>query len=197
MSLDLDHLAGHILLLSGHPGAGKTTTAEILAQLPGLPKVHLHSDDFWGYIKHGRIDPWLLEAHQQNCMVMQIVADVAGQYARHGYFVILDGVVRPNWLQVFVELGAPLHYVVMRTSEQEAVERCAARRKDTLSDRQVVANLHAQFNQLGLYEAHVLDVAGQGRRQALQAIVEALLSRAYQIHTPVTAVLRTPPNGSG
>lgn len=43
----MNNVAGHILLLSGHPGSGKTTTAEALAHLPGVPKVHLHSDDFW------------------------------------------------------------------------------------------------------------------------------------------------------
>ena len=52
-----DDLRGHILLLSGHPGSGKSTIAETLAHLRGLPKVHFHSDDLWGYIKHGRIDP--------------------------------------------------------------------------------------------------------------------------------------------
>jgi len=59
-----DDLGGHILLLSGHPGSGKSTIAGTLAHLPGVPKVHFHSDDLWGYIKHGRIDPWLPQSHQ-------------------------------------------------------------------------------------------------------------------------------------
>nr|WP_244632763.1 AAA family ATPase [Agrobacterium fabrum] len=84
-----DDLGGNILLLSGHPGSGKSTIAEALANLPGVPKVHFHSDDLWGYIKHGRIDPWLPQSHQQNRMIMQIAADVAGRYAKEGYFVIL------------------------------------------------------------------------------------------------------------
>lgn len=177
----ISDVAGHILLLSGHPGSGKTTAADSLAHLPGVPKVHLHSDDFWGYIKHGHVDPWLAEADQQNRMIMEIAAEVAGRYASHGYLVVLDGVVRPSWLPAFEALGRPLHYIVLRTTAAEAIERCAARGGDSLGDPQVVAELHAQFTDLGPYEAHVLPVTGQDRQETLRSVVAALESRRYRI----------------
>lgn len=177
----MENVAGHILLLSGHPGSGKTTTAEALAHLPGVPKVHLHSDDFWGNIKHGHIDPWLSAANQQNRMIMQIAADVAGRYASHGYFVILDGVVLPGWLPAFEALGLPLHYVLLRTTAAEAVERCSARGGDSLSDPQIIAELHAQFEDVGTYERHVLNVSGLDREKTLQAVIAGLQSNLYRI----------------
>jgi len=39
------------------------------------------------------MDAWLPQSHQQNRIIMQIAAHVAGRYAGAGYFVVLDGVV--------------------------------------------------------------------------------------------------------
>jgi predicted kinase len=178
----LDPFAGHIVILSGSPGSGKTTTAEMLARLPGaVPKVHVHTDDFWGYIKHGLVAPWLLESHAQNRMIMEIAAGVAGRYARAGYFVALDGVVRPSMLQPYQALNLPLHYIVLRTSVAEAIARCTSRGGDSLTDPVVVANLHAEFADLGEYESHVLPVTGFNREQTNDAVVTALKNDAYRL----------------
>lgn len=181
-SVELDAFAGHIVILSGSPGSGKTTTAEQLARIPGsTPKVHLHTDDFWGNIKHGLIAPWLPESDAQNRMIMEIAAGVAGRYAAAGYLVALDGVIRPAALPAYQTLPAPLHYIVLRTSVAEAVARCSARGGDSLTDPIVVADLHAQFDDLGAHEHHALAVDSLDRDQTLAAVIAAVTGGAYRL----------------
>jgi chloramphenicol 3-O-phosphotransferase len=94
----MSDLSGSILILTGPPGAGKSTTARSLVMASGEPAVHLHSDDFWHFIRKGMIPPYLPEAHKQNEVVMTVLAAAAEKYAEGNYFTVLDGVVGPWFL---------------------------------------------------------------------------------------------------
>lgn len=85
------------------------------------PKVHLHCDDFWHFIKHGAIPPFLDAAHQQNDTVVKVLAQAAQGYAEGGYFVIVDGVVGPWFLNAFTGLSARVHYIVLQIDVESAI----------------------------------------------------------------------------
>ncbi|WP_035957908.1 AAA family ATPase [Bryobacter aggregatus] len=175
------HFAGEALILTGTPGAGKTTTAQALASKPGSPKVHLHSDDFWRFIKHGAVAPYLPEAHEQNRVVVHVLAKVTEEYAKGGYFVIVDGIIGPWFLPPFQALTVPLHYIVLRPSLDAALQRCRERGGDTLADPEPITALHQQLSSLGDLEKHVLQTTGQSREETLRNVIGAVQSGAFRL----------------
>lgn len=174
-------LAGEILILTGPPGSGKTTTAQALAETSGAPRVHLHADDFWHCIRHGAIAPYLPEAHQQNAVVIDVLAGAAQAYAKGGYCVILDGIIGPWFLAPFRALTVPLHYIVLRPSLDEAIARCGERGGDTLTDPAAITALYRQLADLGELEAHALPTAGFGREEVLAAVIEAVSGGGFRL----------------
>lgn len=172
---------GEIVILTGTPGSGKTTTTAAIASLPGAPKVHLHADDFWHFIKAGAIAPYLSAAHSQNAVVIDVLAGAAQTYATSGYFVIVDGIIGPWFLDPFRRLGVPVHYIVLRPNLAEAIQRCRDRGGVALSDPATITALHAQFADMGELARHVLATTGQSRDETRAAVVQAIRDGTHRL----------------
>jgi len=85
---------GRIIVITGSPGTGKTTTASIVAKESDMDKsVHMHTDDFFHYLSKGAIPPHLPESNEQNLVVIEAFLEAAKRYARGGYDVIVDGLL--------------------------------------------------------------------------------------------------------
>ena len=70
---------GRIIVITGSPGTGKTTTASAVAKESDLEKsVHMHTDDFYHYLSKGAIPPHLSESNEQNLVVIEAFIDVDG-----------------------------------------------------------------------------------------------------------------------
>jgi len=174
-------LPGNILILTGSPGAGKSTAARSLVAASDAPAVHLHSDDFWHFIKKGAIPPYLRESRKQNEVVMAVLAKAAEGYAQGGYFVVVDGIVGPWFIHPFRRLKQPLHYIVLRPALEAAIERCRLRGGDTLTDPEPISALHKQFSMLGEYENHVIETVGHSPEETLASVHAGLVSGRFRL----------------
>ena len=154
-----------VLILTGPPGVGKTTVAAILAERSDRA-VHLEADLFFRFIRSGHVEPWRPESHQQNEVVMRIVAEAAAGYAAAGYFTIVDGIVIPGWFfeplrdalrearheVAFAVLRAPLSLCLARVRDREGMPSV---------DPTVIERLWREFADLGDLERNALDLDGE------------------------------------
>ena len=176
-------MSGGIVILTGPPGAGKTTLARRLAESSAEPAAHLVCDTFFDAIRAGFIAPWLPESNDQNRTVNQAIAAAAVRYAEGGFAVFVDGVVGPWFLDIFHdaarEAGVPLDYIVLRLPREAAVSRARDRAESPLAD--YPPNIFEGFADLGALETHVLAIGDAGLEDVAEAVRAGMRSGRFRV----------------
>lgn len=173
---------GRIIIITGSPGTGKTTTAAIVARESSMEKsVHMHTDDFYHYLCKGAIPPHLPESNEQNLIVIEATIESAKRYARGGYDVIVDGIVGPWFLEPWLKIvhdGCEVHYIILRASKEETMQRAINRSKeDKEKNIELVDVMWGQFNNLAGYEQNVIDTTDCSMMDTVSAIKEKISNR--------------------
>lgn len=172
---------GRILILTGPPGTGKSTVAALAAGETSWDRsVHIRTDDFYHYLAKGAIPPYLPGSEDQNLVVIRAIVAAAREYLAGGYEVVVDGIVGPWFLDPWIQAarqGAEIQYVLLRASREETLARALGRAKlDRQTNTLLVEQMWDQFQNLGRYEAHVVDTTDQTPRESWQAIRRAIQS---------------------
>lgn len=174
-----------ILIVTGPPGVGKTTAADILATR-STRSVHLESDAFFRFLRAGYVEPWKRESHEQNQTVMRIVAQAASEYAAAGYLTIIDGIVIPGWFleplrDALHDAGHRVAYAVLRAPLSVCSARAQARSGEPLGDREAIERLWRSFSDLGDLERHALDVGDMSPEEVADSLERELADGLHAV----------------
>ena len=178
-------MKGKIMLISGPCGSGKTTVCRLLAQhSEAVGAVHMHTDDFYSYIKKGYIEPWKEGSGDQNDTVIRAAAASARSYAEGEYEVYVDGVVGPWFIDIWKEtaaLGVDVRYVILRPGLDETVRRGLEReaRAEFPLTEQVFRDMWQMFSNLHEYEKYVINTESQTSEETAAILKEQINAGAF------------------
>lgn len=146
-----------LIVVTGPPGAGKTTVARALSGLFEASAL-VSGDQFFAFIDQGYIAPWTAAAHRQNETVIEAAAAAAGRLATGGYTVIYDGVIGPWFLETFGAAArlASLHYAILLPPEELCLERIQSRADHGFRDREAARHMYKEFATAEVDPRHVV-----------------------------------------
>lgn len=145
-----------MLVVSGPPGAGKSTVASLLADRLS-PSALVEGDEFFRFLRAGMIDPWLTAAQEQNEGITRIQASVAAQYRDSGYHTVFDGVLGPWFLDAFRASAGAFDYAVLLPPVETCLDRIQTRVGHRFGNDNAARSMHRQFVDAAIETRHVFD----------------------------------------
>lgn len=121
-------MSNQLVILSGSPNAGKSSTAEALCQRYDR-MLHIDVAVLRDFLRMGRLRPWddSPDGRRQRALLIGSACDMARRFLEAGYGVVIDDVVTPEELPVYNEAlsdcAAAVHFVVLLPTLELIMER--------------------------------------------------------------------------
>jgi cytidylate kinase len=172
--LDLNVVVGELVVVTGPPGAGKSSVSEPLAN-GFTPSALVAGDVFFAMINQGYILPWLPQARRQNSVIIQAAAATAGRLTEL-CFVVYDGVLGPWFLPTFVSASglSEVHYAVLLPPLEVCLERVGNRVGHGFTDLSVTRDMYEQFRDAAIDPRHLITEPDHHPAQLAELITQAL-----------------------
>ncbi len=162
-------------MLTGPPGAGKSTIAALLGE-QFEPSALVVGDAFFAFLATGAIEPWLRDANRQNEVVVQAAAAATGEFVAGGYVTVYDGVLGPWFVPQFLDAAnvPEMQYAVLLPLEETCLSRVATRTEHGFTDEPATRKMHHEFASHTVDQRHVLSTDGWSAEETLEALFERL-----------------------
>lgn len=153
----LADLPADVVVVSGPPGAGKSTVARLVLEAFDVAAL-VPGDTFFAFWERGFIEPWRPESRRQNKTIVRAAGATVGTLARGGCPVVYEGVLGPWLLPEFLAgSGLPaVHYAVLLPPAGTCLERVAGRPDHPFADPEATRQMHAEYSRAGLDERHLV-----------------------------------------
>lgn len=137
---------GHLIIISGPIGSGKTTVAKELLEHIDPPLIYVEGDTFWQHFIKTTED----EGRQDNFRaVLRAMCQAAVGYAACGYNVILDFSIPSGYMEAVRKMVANkdvrVDFVVIRPSIEACAQRAKDREEGKISDYSMYKDMYQLF----------------------------------------------------